>query len=280
MHKDTTGKPDRIVVVVALSSSTISVIEYVRQASGAYVFDQADCAKAGSVALNFTASNQTVITAFAIDGPAGTSDRVLFISMNDASQTPDTFEMVSIVLTPGAGTLTDVTCVIAEDAADRQPDDADAIALISFPLTTSTIATIFEDDGYRATITEATGTYTFTYDKVKVTAIDTSISVTGTNARNYSGIVIGSQVLLMDPNSAVSNNPAMWELSTALALVDETRPFAVGGVGNFQASIMKNLGAVTAVDGSFAVATPVGGGDGGGDDSSYEVTTFELDAIT
>ena len=150
LFKDTTGSPDRCVVVTVLSTSTVAVHEF-KLLSNAWVHDPADCARDVSITLNVTATSQDDINAFAIDDPVGTGDRVVFISTNDASQTPDTFEMDSIVLTPGSSTLSAVAVVVA---GTNQPTDTNGMVTVGIPSSTIRVMTLFQDDGHFADVTE------------------------------------------------------------------------------------------------------------------------------
>lgn len=276
MFKDTTGKPDRAVVVTSLTSNTIAVAEY-KLLGNSWVFDAADCAADFSVTLQNTPDNQQHMTAFAIDSPGGTGDRVLFIAYN-ISGAPDVHAMDSIVLTPGSTTLTTTAVTITEDAADRQPDDLENLATVNIPLTTSTIMTILLDDAYFATITESAGTYTFTYDKAKVLAIDTTITASSTLAKNYSGIVIGTQVFLASLSAGVISSNA-WELTTGAVLVESFEPFAAG-ISLYSGSPAQAPAAVTAIGGNFAIAGAIGATDAGvGIGWAYDIATFPLDDI-
>lgn len=272
MFKDTTGTPDRIVVVTVLSTNSIGIYEYVRLADNAYHFVSDICARHASFTLNFTAANQLQITAFAIDSPAGTNDRVLFITMNDASQSPDTFEAVSIVLTPGAvNTLVDVTCVIA---GTNQPTDSNAMVVVSTAASTTRVLTFFQDDFHRADLTESSGTYTLTYDDAKVLAVDTTILP----AQDYSMIVVGSQVLLMRAESDLVNSN-LYEMSTAGVLTEAFEPWATGGMGTTMTAVAAGIPALTAIDGSFAVAAPFGNSAGAGGEAAMLITAFDVDLI-
>ena len=219
MFKDTTGNPDRMVLVTPQGTAAVRIVEY-KLLDNSWVLDPADCAFDTSVTLTVTATAIDDIHAFAIDDPAGTGDRVLFVSTNDASQTPDTVEINSIVLTPGASSLTAVLSVIA---GSNQPSDTDGMIVISTPLTTTRIITFFQDDAHFADITEATGTYTFTYTDAKVLAVDTSIVPT----QLYSMIMIGSQVVLANmQGSAIDSALKIWETDLLAVLADEFSPFA------------------------------------------------------
>ena len=270
MFKDTTGDPDRVILVTRLSTSTIAVIEYKRLGE-AWVFDSADCARDSSITLTVTANATSRTSAFAIDDPAGSGDRVLFFSTLDASQAPDTFEMNSIVLTPGATSLTASAVTIA---GANQPADADSVSVVHIPLSTTRVMGIKEDDAHFADVTESGGTYTFTYTDAKVLAIDTTISITG----DYAGILIGSQVMLMRGGQTPTATNA-WELTAAAVLVESFEPFAAGGLGALQTVTPENFGAISAIGGQFAVAVPFGGGGASGDVSSYLISTFPLDDI-
>ncbi|KKM80334.1 hypothetical protein LCGC14_1340900 [marine sediment metagenome] len=270
LFKDTFGDPDRCVVIGGLSTSTVSIIEYKRLGES-WVFDPADCAFDASVTLTVTAASQFDMTVFAIDDPAGTGDRVLFISTNDAAQTPDTFEINSIVLTPGSTSLTAVLSVVA---GANQPSDTNGMAAIGIPLSTTRLMTFFQDDAHFADITEATGTYTFTYDDAKVLAVAATINA----SIGYSGVVIGSQVLLARFDNAAGQN-MMWEMTAAAVLTEEFNGFAVVGSGSYSAIANTQLPALTGISGVFAQAAPYGGGDSSGDEAAYVVATFPLDDI-
>ncbi len=271
LFQSNAGDSDRIVLVGVNSTSTVGILE-LKRLSGAWVFDPADCAFDTSVTLNVTAAGITQITAFGIDDPAGTGDRVLFISTNDAAQTPDTFEMDSIVLTPGSSTLSAVAVVIA---GANQPDDANTMAVQHIPLSTIKVMSINEDDGHFADVTEAAGTYTFTYTDAKVLAIDTTINVI--DNRN-SGILIGTQVVLVATKNT-PNGANMWEMSATAVLTEEFSPFATVGQGTRQEVVLGAPAAITAIGGSFAMAAPFGGSDAVGEEMAYIVATFDLDLI-
>ncbi len=271
LHKDTTGKPDRCVVVSILTTSTIALAEY-QLIGGSWVFLNDSNANDASVTLTVTAAAQTDIGAFAIDSPEGSGDRVLFISTNDGAQTPDTFEINSIVLTvAGAG----LTAVVAVIAGTNQPTDTNGMATANIPLSTTRLMTFFEDDAHFADITESSGTYTFTYDDAKVTTVDTDIGI-GT-AGQYSGIIIGSQVVMAEVTGNVAGNK-IWEMTTG-AVVTEEFDLTVGAMATFQSNAMNLHPQITAIGGKFAMAGPIGGGDATGDEAAYLVTSFELDSF-
>ena len=213
VFKDTTGKPDRCVVVVVLSTNTVSVTDYTRL-NNAWIYDAAVTGRDQSVTLNFTVAVQGTITAFAIDDPAGTGDLIVFIAGSDGSASPDTFEMDSIVMAVGAGAKTATAVVIAGANA---PPDANNVGVCSIPLSTVKVMTINQDDAYFADITESGGTYTFTYTDSVVTAIDTSIAADTTAAPRYSGMLIGSQVCLYQ-SAGQPGISDMWELTPAAVL--------------------------------------------------------------
>ena len=260
-----------MVVVTSLTTSTVALIEYKRLSDNSWVFDPADCAYDTSVTLNFTADNQARIIPFGIDSPATSSDRIVFIAGNNDDAT-DTYEVDSIVLTPGGSSLTATAVVIATSGGKPQPPDANARRTLSIPLTTATLMTLTEDDAYFCTITESSNTFTFTYDQDAVTAIDTSISITV----GYSGICVGTQVLLFSSNTWA--NPKLWELTKAAALTEEFFPFAVGGTATSQSEGSKHFAALTAIDGNFAMASPYGGG-AAGSESAWRMSTFDVDLI-
>ncbi len=275
MFRDTTGTPDRYVIVTVKSTNAVALVEY-KRLGNAWVHDMADCASDSTVALNFTAAAQEHITAFAVDDPAGTGDRIVFIAGNNAAGT-DTFEMDSIVLIPGSTTLTAVAVVIA---GAQQPTDTNLMATIGIPLSTTRVMTIYKDDGHFADVTESTGTYTFTYTDAKATAIDTSIDVDAALARRYSGVVIGSQVLILSSRGPVSlSSDVAWELTTAAALVEEFTNFRAGTMGSSQGNEAVAPAAITAIDGVFAVAGPIGGSGADGQFAAYLVSTFPLDDL-
>lgn len=268
VFKDTTGAPDRMVLVSVLSTSRVAVIEYRREVNH-WIFDGATEAQDTVIDLNFTASAQTKITAFAIDDPAGTGNRVVFVAGNN-DDTTDTFEMDSIVL--GTGSLSPTAVTIA---GANQPTDTNTMLTISIPLSTTRVMTFFQDDAHFADITEAAGTYTFTYTDNKVEAIDGNINpISGA----YSGICIGPRVVLAkSANSPFST--AIWELTTAAVLTEAFNPFNTQGLAA-HASANTIFPAVAAINGTFAIATPgPGTGDASTDDIGYTLTTFDLDAI-
>ena len=136
--------------------------------------------------------------------------------------------------------------------------------------------TIFQDDGHFGDITGSAAEFTFTYDDAKVLTIDTTIVLDNT----YSGIVIGDQVVLARFGSAGAATNNMWEMSTAAVLTESFEPFNSGLVGTHQSgSSMDNYGVITAINGSFAVMGPVGGGDASADETAWIITTFPLDDI-
>lgn len=267
VFKDTTGDPDRIVCLGVTTTSGVTVTEYKRNGES-WIFDPVDCARDNLVSLGITASGQTKITGFAIDDPVGTGDRVLFIALNDASQTPDTFEIVSIVLTPGATSLTASAVVIA---GTNQPTDTNTMVTIGIPLSTTRVMTLFEDDAHFADVTESGGTYTFTYDDSKVLAIDTSISVD----QNYSGIVVGSQLALLHAGVIITSS-GLWEMSTAAVLTEEWLGFAHGSMGSIEDQQYPS--GITAIGGVFATAGPTGSG-GSSQEPAYNLSTFEINDI-
>lgn len=272
MFKDTSGKPDRLVRVNLLSSTTVMVTEY-KRLGNAWVFDPDDCAFDASVTLNFNSLSTGRNTAFAIDSPVSSGNRVLFIAGNDFTNTPDTFEMDSIVLTPGASSLTAVAVVIA---GSNQPTDTDGMGTCSIPLSTTKVMTIFEDDAHFADVTESGGTYTFTYTDAKVLAIDTAIVCSGVTALNYSGIVVGSQVVLLDATQTFGS--AMWEMTTVAVLTQAWNPFQVGLMSLEVNAAPTLLDAITAMAGRFGIASAVL--DKSSDsDHGYIISTFPLDSI-
>ena len=271
VFKDSTGNPTHIVFVAVLTTSTIAVIEY-KRFGNSWVLNQNEVARDNSITLNSTAASQSDITAFAIDDPVGTGDRVLFVATNDASQTPDTFEMDSIILTDGSTGLTAVACVIA---GANQPSDTDGMATTSIPLSTTRVMSFFTDDAHFADVTETTGTYTFTYTDAKVLAVDTDIT---TNNRDYSGILIGSQVFFLI-GSAAPNVGNGYELTTAAVLTEKFADFHAGLSGSHAITTQLNFDAITAIGGNFAVVGPVGGGDAAGDESAHIIVTFPLDDL-
>ncbi len=274
MFKDTTGAPDRCVVVTILSTTTIALVEY-KLLGNAWVFDPGDCARDTSVTLNFTAaSSQIRITAFAIDSPVASGNRILFIAGNN-DDTTDTFEIDSIVLTPGGTTLSATAVVIA---GANPPADTNLMATQSIPLSTTRVMTFFEDDAHFADVTESAGTYTFTYTDSIVTAVDTSIVITGTGARNYSGMVIGAQVVLLNASGAITGN-SIWEMSTSAVLTEEFVAFRVGLMDSDQSSGTLGAAGIAAIGGAFAVANPVGGDSLDGQEAGYIISTFPLDSL-
>ena len=274
MFKDTTGKPDRCVVVTVLSSSSVALVEY-KRLGDAWVFDPVDCANDASITLNFTAANQSHITAFAIDSPVASNDRVVYIAGNNNDAT-DTFEVDSIVLTPGSSTLTAVPVVIA---GSNQPTDTNVMSTCGIPLSTTKVMTFFQDDAHFADVTYSDPTYTFTYNDSKVLAVDTTISVAGADGRGYSGIVIGDQVLLLRNASGAIQSYIAWEMSVAAVLTEEFSPFRTGLMGTDQSLLNITPCVVTAIDGVFAIASTVGGDGATGQRAGYIIATFPLDDI-
>lgn len=277
MFKDTNGVPDRCVVVTPRSTTAVAVIEY-KRLGNAWVFDPADCAYDTSVTLNFTTANQDELTAFAIDSPVASGNRILFIAGNN-NAAPDTFEMDSIVLTAGGSSLTATAVVIA---GANQPTDTNFIATCNVPLSTTRVMTFFQDDAHFADLTESGGTYTFTYSDAKVLAVDTSISISSSNARAYSGLLIGSQVLLLRAGGGAGaslTTDQAWEMSITATLTEEFNPFRAGMMGTFQTPQNRAAPALTAIGGVFAIAAPVGGSGADGAYSGYLISTFPLDDI-
>ena len=274
LFKDTTGAPDRCVLVTILTPSTVALVEF-KRLGDAWVFDPADCANDVSVTLNFTAANQAFLSAFGIDSPVASGNRIVFIAGNN-DDTTDTFEMDSIVLTPGGSSLTATAVVIA---GANQPTDTNFMSTCGIPLSTTRCMTFFQDDAHFADITESGGTYTFTYDDAKVLAVDTSIDVTTGEGRGYSGIVIGSQVILLRNASTNPVASVMWEMSTSAVLTEEFNPFKAGLMGSDQGAQDKAAIAITGIGGAFAIASPIGGDGGSGQFAGYLVATFPLDSI-
>ncbi len=268
--KDDGGTPDRIVVVTILSTNTIAVISYSRHGNS-WVHDNAVDVRDTSVTLNITASNLSEISAFAIESPGTSTDPILFIVTNDASQTPDTFEIDSIQLADGDTTLSAVVVTIA---GANQPTDSNNMATASFALSTSRVMTFFQDDAHFADVTGNAAGFTFTYTDAKVLAVDTSIFA----GQQVSGVLIGSQVVLMEAGQPPAST-RLWEMSIAAVLTEEWNPFMTGLGGTHQSITNEHHGAITAIGGSFAVAYPVGGGDAAGDESAWIITTFPLDDI-
>ena len=274
LFKDTTGAPDRIVLVTTLTTNTVGIVEF-KRLGNAWVFDPADCAHDTSVTLNFTAALQAHITAFGIDDPVSSGDRVVFIAGNN-NAAPDTFEIDSIVLTPGSSSLSAVAVVIA---GANQPSDANNRATCSAASSIIRVETIANDDGHFADLTEAAGTYTFTYTDAKELAIDTSINVNSSDAGGYTAIVIGSQFLLLRADSTNPVSNGAWEMNTSLTLTEEFAPFKVGLMGADQATRSTSVAAITGIDGVFAIASPVGGDGASGQSAGYIIATFPLDDI-
>jgi hypothetical protein len=278
MFEGATGDPDRVVLVTVLSTSTVAIVEY-KRLNDAWVFDPDDCAFDASVSLNFTVAAQTNITAFAIDSPVSTGNRIVFIAGHNDDAT-DTFEIDSIDLVEGGTSLTATAVVIA---GANQPTDTNYMSTCNIPLSSTRVMTIYHDDGHFADITESSGTYTFTYDDAKVTAIDTSISCNQADSREYSGKLIGSQVVLYHAkfNVASGTGAAMWEMTTGAELTQEWTPFVTAGQGsdNSLGSTTNAYAAIHAIDGAFAVAAPFGGDSASGQQAAYIATSFPLDSI-
>lgn len=274
VFKDANGAPDRCVVVAILSTNTISFIEY-KRLDNAWVFDSADCGLDVEVTLNFTADNITRMTAFAIDSPVASGDRILFISGNN-NDTTDTFEMDSIIMNGVAANAHSAVAVVIAGA--NQPVDTNTIATMSIALSTTRAMTFFNDDAHFADITEAAGTYTFTYTDSIVTAVDTSIEVESVNARAYSGIIIGSQVVLFQSHGLPTSS-AMWEMNAAATLTEEFNPFSTGVASSDNDDELRTSSAITAIEGSFALAAPVGGTGTTGQKPSFILSEFPLDSI-
>ena len=232
-----------------------------------FEIDSADCAVDSEITLTVTAAAQADIVPFAIDSPVGSGDRVLFIGTNDASQTPDTYEINSIVLTPGGTSLTAVLSVIAGVNA---PADTNGAEYLNCPTTTSRVVTFFEDDAHFADITESTGTYTFTYTDSAATTIGTASAT-----QIFSAYCIGTQIFLLQ-QQALSQ---AWEVTTAGVLTESLGSFSAVGTGTFQAVTNRGDARVTAIDGSFAIAAPYGGSENTGEEMAYIIATFPLDDI-
>lgn len=275
MHEGTTGAPDRCVIVTVLSASTVAVVEY-KRLDDAWVFDPADCAYDIGITLNFTARAQTHITAFAIDSPVSSGDRVLFVAGNETGGSPDSFEMDSIVLTPGSSSLS-ATAVVISGA--NQPADSDYMSTCSIPLSATRVMTFFLDDAHFADVTESGGTYTFTYADAKVIAVDTSIYCNQADSREYSGKTIGGQVVLLHAKQSLPSGNVMWEMTTGAVLTEEFNPFATGIQGSDQASNNRGSAAIHAINGAFAVAAPVGGDAADGQIAAFIAASFPLDSI-
>jgi len=274
LFKDTTGKPDRCVVVGVVNNAAFSIIEY-KLLDNAWVFDPDDCAWDVSVSTNFSCASSSDPMVFAIANPASSGNRVLFIAGNHYPNSPDTFEIDSIVLTPGGSSLSATAVTIT---GGNQPTDTDGMKTCSIPLSITRVMTFYQDDAHFANITESGGTYTFTYGDAKVLAVDTSIDVDAN--QYYSGICIGSQVLLLNSYSTATNLAAAWEMNTSASLIQEWNPFRVGLMGAEQAQGLVPV-VLTGLDGDFAVASPIGG-DGVADGlqaNGFIVTAFPLDSI-
>lgn len=269
--KDGGGDPDRVVVVTVLDTSTVAIITFSRQADGAWIHDPAVEASDDSVTLSVTGALTSAINAFAIESPGTATDPIVFISTHDGVQTPDTFEMDSIQLADGATSLTAVAVVIA---GANQPADTNNMAVVSGALSTLRAMTFFQDDAHFADITGNQAGFTFTYTDAKVLAVDTNI-VAG---QDYSMFLIGSQMVLYRGGFPTLNN-RMWEMTIAAALTEAFIPFAAGLIGANQNRIGEHHDRITAIGGSFATASPVGGGDAAGDESAWIATTFDLDAV-
>lgn len=274
MHEGTTGQPDRCVIVTVLSTSSVAIVEY-KRLGDSWLFDPADCAYDSNVALNFTAVTQTHITAFAIDSPVSSGDRVVFIAGNNDDAT-DTFEIDSIVLTPGGSSLTATAVVIA---GANQPLDSNFMSTCSIPISATRVMTFFHDDAHFADLSYAAPTYTFTYSDAKVLAVDTSISCNQADSRHYSGKTIGSQVVLFHAKRSITSGNAMWELTTGAVLSEEFNPFATGVQGADQAADTRGAAAIHAINGAFAVAAPVGGDSADGQMAAFIASSFPLDSI-
>ena len=245
--KDTTGIIDHCVMVTGTTTTNVHVAE-LRRIGNLWVHD-GTLARDATVTLGVTATAITNITCFAIDSPGTSSNRILFVATNDVAQTPDTFEMFSIDLTD-AETLT-ATAVTITGA--NQPTDTNTMSTASCALSTTSVATIFEDDGHTAVLSGDETGFTLTYTAAKVSAIDTSISVTGTAGVTYSMYLIGTQLVLYRNDAAGITGQALWEMSTTFALTDE---FLDVGLGPGQLGTHSN--ALFAISGSFAISTMVG----------------------
>ncbi len=268
--KDDSGRPDRIVVLTILSTTAVALITYSLH-QNAWVFDPTIDAVDTTITLAIAAAAaQNDINAFAVESPGTATDPILFISQNDASQTPDTFEMNSIQLADGARSLTAVAVTIA---GINQPTDTNGMATVSCALSTSRVLTFFEDDAHFADVTGDESGFTFTYDDAKASAVDTSI----VSAQEYSAFLIGSQVVLFQGGDEPDLN-RMWEITPAGVLTEEFNPFTAGLSGSQQDIASEHHSTITAIGGHFAIAGPVGG-LGAGQPCAYIITTFPLDDI-
>ncbi|MEE8336978.1 MAG: hypothetical protein V3R95_02840 [Dehalococcoidia bacterium] len=274
MHEGTTGQPDRCVIVTVLSTSAVAIVEY-KRLGDAWLFDPADCAYDLNIALNFTNVLQSHITAFAIDSPVSSGDRVVFIAGNNDAGT-DTFEIDSIVLAPGGSSLTATAVVIA---GSNQPTDTNNMATCGIPISATRVMTFFQDDAHFADITYSDPTYTFTYTDAKVLAVDTSISANQQDARSYSGKTIGSQVVLLHAKDRLGGSNVMWEMTTSAVLTEEFNPFVTGLQGGDQGIEARGATGMHAIDGAFAVAAPVGGDSADGQMAAFIASSFPLDSI-
>ena len=270
LFANTDGDPDRVVVFSTLSTTAVALVEYKRLGES-WVFDPDDCAFDTSITLTDTSDAQGHIVAFAIDSPAGTGDRVLFVTYSNASESPDELIFDTIVLTPGASSLATVAGVVA---GINGPTATDNITVVSAALTTSRVMTIFQDDAHFGDITESTGTYTITYTDAKVSAIDTAI----VSSESYSMFTIGAQTLLVEGATNIGFGPAAWELTAAAVLTQAFDPF--GAVGNPSNSAVGNgtVVGVTGIGGVFAYASAAGQAVAATPDW-FVIATFPIDDV-
>ncbi len=217
--KDTTGVITNCAMVVVLSTSTVAVVEY-RRIGNDWVHD-GTLGRDATVTLTVTAAAANQITAFGIDSPADSSNRLLFIATNDGGQTPDTFEVNSIDLNDGEG----LTATAVTIAGANQPTDTNTMSTVSVAASTTSLLTIFEDDGHTAVISGDETGITLTYTGAKVAAIDTSIAVTNSDA--YSLYLIGAQVVLMKAGGPIADL-SLWEMNTSFVLTTEFLNVSVG----------------------------------------------------
>jgi hypothetical protein len=269
--KDTTGIIDHAVLVTVLTTNSIAVTE-LRRDGNEWIHDGTTLGRDASVTLNFTAAGQQQISAFAIHGPGSSSKRILFIAGNNDAGT-DTFEVDSIDLTVGEG----LTATAVTIAGSNQPTDTNTLGSVSCAATTTSLLTIFQDDGHTAVISGAEDGFTFTYTASKVTAIDTTIAVTGDATRDYFLFLIGTKLLLSRTGGGITGL-SFWEMTSVFGLTDEFLDTMVGGGGSGTDPGAASTTLVP-IAGQFALARP-GMSTNGSDPPAYKAIKFSLDGLT
>ena len=270
--KDTTGIITHAVLLSVLTNNTVAVTEL--RLTGANWVHDGTLARDASVTLNFTAADQLHIHAFAVDSPGASDERILFITGNNDAGT-DTFEVDSIDLS-GGESLTATAVIIA---GSNQPTDTNAMGTVSAALSVLRVGTIFGGTGHRADVTGDEDGFTFTYDDAKVTSIDNSLNVGGSNLPSFSMYLIGTQLLLKAEDPGASNTVGMilWELTAAFVLTDEFHDVMVGpGVTNQSADLFPS--GLVPIAGSFALSTQMMILNSDGQPRHFAVA-FDLDGL-